>query len=65
MKMNLPSFLFDDAKKEKTVVPLELVVNNESAQVPLMLQTSFVNAIDKFTYDNGLTQILVAAKAGK
>jgi hypothetical protein len=24
-----------------------------------------VNAIDKFTYEHGLTQILVAAKAGK
>ncbi len=24
-----------------------------------------VNTIDKFTYDNGLTQILVAPKAGR
>ncbi len=36
-----------------------------SERYGIISDDEFIQAIDKFTYDNGLTQILVAAKAGK
>ncbi|MGA8833214.1 MAG: hypothetical protein ACLQT6_01175 [Desulfomonilaceae bacterium] len=38
---------------------------NVSERYGFVSDEELVTAIDKFTYDNGLTQILVASNAGK